>query len=225
MTHPFPAAPADPSVPPLRSPRGPAAGATAAAALALAVVLSGCAGAPGARAPSQDASASASTPAGTRDGASVPPRVRKGPPPPGIVSVTTADPAGFSDVRNGPREPDRARRAWVDALCMHLSERAAAALPEGQTLEVRLVDVQRAGGFEPARGPQAGQVRVVRDIYPPRIVLEFKRLAANGTVLQSGRRELSDPAFMERGARGGADPLRYEKGLIDDWVRREFGGN
>jgi len=225
MTHPFPAAPADPSVPPLRSPRGPAAGATAAAALALAAVLSGCAGAPGARAPSQDASASASTPAGTRDGASMPPRVRKGPPPPGIVSVTTADPAGFSDARNGPREPDRARRAWVDALCMHLSERAAAALPEGQTLEVRLVDVQRAGGFEPARGPQAGQVRVVRDIYPPRIVLEFKRLAANGTVLQSGRRELSDPAFMERGARGGADPLRYEKGLIDDWVRREFGGN
>lgn len=209
MTHLTSAAPADPRVPLLPSPRGPAAGATATAALVLAAVLSGCAGTPGARAPSQDASA---TPVA---------QGRKGPPPPGIVSVTTADPAGFSDARNGPRESDRARRAWVDALCMHLSERAATALPEGQTLEVRLVDVQRAGGFEPGRGPQAGQVRVVRDIYPPRIVLEFKRLAADGTVLQSGRRELSDPAFMERGAR--ADPLRYEKGLIDDWVRREFG--
>lgn len=211
MTHLTSAAPADPRVPLLPSPRGPAAGATATAALVLAAVLSGCAGTPGARAPSQDTSA---TPVA---------QGRKGPPPPGIVSVTTADPAGFSDARNGPRESDRARRAWVDALCMHLSERAAAALPEGQTLEVRLVDVQRAGGFEPGRGPQAGQVRVVRDIYPPRIVLEFKRLAADGTVLQSGRRELSDPAFMERGARSGADPLRYEKGLIDDWVRREFG--
>lgn len=221
MTHPTSAAPADPSVPPLFPRRSPAVGASTTAALALAAVLSGCAGTPGSRAPSQDASAAPVA----QGGAPVPPRVRKGPPPPGIVSVTTADPAGFSDARNGPRESDRARRAWVDALCMYLSERAAAALPEGQTLDVRLVDVQRAGGFEPGRGPQAGQVRVVRDIYPPRIVLEFKRLAADGTVLQSGRRELSDPAFMERRARGAADPLRYEKGLIDDWVRKEFGGN
>ena len=90
-------------------------------------------------------------------------------------------------------------------------------------LKITVTDVDLAGEFEPWRG--SPDVRVVRDIYPPRIVLEFKRLAADGTVLQSGRRELSDPAFMERGARGAAEPLRYEKGLIDDWVRREFGGN
>ncbi|WP_019703900.1 DUF3016 domain-containing protein [Paracidovorax oryzae] len=191
----------------------------ASAALALACLLAGCAGAPGgAPAPAQDAAA---VPA-RRDGAAAPSRA-KGSPPPGIVSVTYADPAGFSDVRRGAHESEQARRAWVDALCLYLSETAAAALPEGQRLEVRITDVQRAGGFEPWRGPQAGQVRIVRDIHPPRIVLEFQRLAADGSVLQSGRRELRDPAFMERAARGGTDPLRYEKGLIDDWVRQEFG--
>ncbi|ABM31017.1 DUF3016 domain-containing protein [Paracidovorax citrulli] len=180
------------------------------AALALAGLMAGCAGAPGtAPAPARDTAAASSR--------------AKGSPPPGIVSVTYADPAGFSDARRGIHDTEQARRAWVDALCLYLSETAAAALPEGQRLEVRITDVQRAGGFEPWRGPQAGQVRIVRDVYPPRIVLEFKRLAADGSVLQSGRRELRDPAFMERAARGGTDPLRYEKGLIDDWVRQEFG--
>ncbi|WCM93573.1 DUF3016 domain-containing protein [Acidovorax sp. NCPPB 2350] len=201
----------------LSSPR-----ATGAAILVLAAVLAGCAAAPEARPPAW-ATPEAASPSARGDAAQVPPRAAAGLPA-GIVSVTYDDPAGFSDARQGVHETARAREAWVDALCLHLSERAAAALPEGQRLEVRITDVQRAGGFEPWRGPQAGQVRIVRDVYPPRIELEFRRLAADGAVLQSGRRVLRDSAFMERTARGAADPLRYEKGLIDDWVRQEFGG-
>ncbi|SFE25649.1 DUF3016 domain-containing protein [Paracidovorax konjaci] len=198
--------------------------AAAAAVLALAAALAGCAGAPQPRPPAPEVAGATPAPGG---GAPVPPPGAgraANPPPAGIVSVTYDDPARFSDARQGAPESPRARRAWVNALCLHLSEGAAAALPEGQRLEVRITDVQRAGGFEPARGAQAGQVRIVRDVYPPRIDLEFKRLGADGTVLQSGRRTLRDPAFMERGARGANDPLRYEKNLLDDWVRREFGG-
>ena len=94
--------------------------------------------------------------------------------PPGAVSVTYADPSGFGEARNAPRETDKVRRAWLDALALHLAERAAPRLGEGQRLEVQITDVQRAGGFEPWRGPQAGDVRIVRDIYPPRIDLRFK---------------------------------------------------
>lgn len=151
-------------------------------------------------------------------------QARRPAPPPGIVSVTYADPAGFSDARRGPPESDKARRAWLDALALHLSERAAAALPEGQRLAVRITDLQRAGGFEPWRGPQAGDVRIVRDIYPPRIDLEFKLLAADGGVLREGRRELRDTGFLMRTDMYPGDPLRFEKTLLDDWVRREWGG-
>ena len=144
--------------------------------------------------------------------------------PPGIVSVTYADPASFSDARTAPRESEAARRAWLDALSEHLSERAAAALPAGQRLEVQLTDVRRAGSTEPWQGPQAGQLRIVRDIYPPRIDLEFKRMAPDGTVLQATRRQLRDTAFMMRPSPYPDDPLRFEKSLLDDWVRKEFGG-
>ena len=53
---------------------------------------------------------------------------------PGAVSVTFAEPLQFGDTRNAPRETDKARRAWLDALALHLAERAAQRLPEGQRL-------------------------------------------------------------------------------------------
>lgn len=142
--------------------------------------------------------------------------------PPGIVSVTYADPSRFSDGRSAPRESAQARQAWLDALSLHLADQAAPRLPEGQRLEVHITDVQRAGGFEPWRGPQAGDVRIVRDLYPPRIDLNFKVLAADGRVVREGRRQLRDAAFLMKPDIGSNDTLRYEKALIDDWVRQEF---
>ena len=111
----------------------------------------------------------------------------------------------------------------MNELSEHLADRAAAALPACQRLEVEITDVQRAGGYEPWRGPQADNLRIVRDVYPPRIDLTFKRLAASGRVLQSGNRQLRDQNFMARPSRYSGDALSYEKRLMDDWVDREFG--
>ncbi|HVR54730.1 MAG TPA: DUF3016 domain-containing protein [Pseudorhodoferax sp.] len=141
----------------------------------------------------------------------------------GTVSVTYGDPAGFSDAQDGAHETDAARRAWLDALSEHLADRAAEILPPGQRLAVQITDVQRAGRYEGWRGPQAAQLRVVRDIYPPRIDLNFQRLGADGQVLQAGTRQLRDLNFLMRPARYTDDPLRYEKTLVDDWVAKEFG--
>ena len=142
--------------------------------------------------------------------------------PPGAVSVTYADPTGFGEARNAPRETDKARRAWLDALALHLAERAAPRLGEGQRLEVQITDVQRAGGFEPWRGPQAGDVRIVRDIYPPRIDLRFKLIGADGSTLREGPRQLRDGAFLMRPGARSSDLLQHEKMLLDDWVDKEF---
>ncbi|WP_338499145.1 DUF3016 domain-containing protein [Delftia tsuruhatensis] len=147
---------------------------------------------------------------------------RQGAVPAGIVSVTFDDPSRFDASRSGPGETDKARRAWVDALAQFLAERAAPRLPQGQRLEVHLTDVQRAGGFEPWRGPQAADVRIVRDIYPPRIDLRFKLLDADGKLLREGSRQLRDATFMMRPDLYPNDPLRYEKTLLDDWLRAEL---
>ncbi|ARU04516.1 hypothetical protein CCO03_07345 [Comamonas serinivorans] len=139
----------------------------------------------------------------------------------GPVRVQFEQPLRFDRERNAPAETDRARLAWVTALGEHLAQRAAARLPVGQRLEVRITEVQRAGGFEPWRGPQA-DVRIVRDIYPPRIALAFKRLAADGQTLQAGHRELRDNAFLARADGYPSDPLRHEKTLLDTWLRQDL---
>lgn len=135
------------------------------------------------------------------------------PPEPGIVSVTFDAPARSA----GARSPNAAAEPWAQALAGHLAERAAAQLPKGQRLEVRLQDIRRAG-----RHDEAVQVRQVSEQLPPRIDLAFTLRTAEGRVLRQGQRQLREPGFLMRPTRYPGDPLRHEKALIDGWLAREF---
>ena len=139
------------------------------------------------------------------------------------VRVLWDDPAGFSDLRHSGNRHEAARGDWVREIARHIRERGERDLPAGAQLEVTVHDIRRAGIYEPWHGPQMDRVRVIKDQYPPRIDLEFTLRGADGTVLAEGPRELRDMGFMNRaGAALGSDPLRYEKRLIDDWLRREL---
>ena len=95
-------------------------------------------------------------------------------------------------------------------------------MPAGWTLEVRVTDVDLAGEIEPWRGPQFDRVRIMREVYPPRIDLEFRLADAKGAVFKQGSRVLRDPLYLTRAALGDSDRLRYEKQLLGDWLRQEF---
>ena len=47
-------------------------------------------------------------------------------------------------------------------------------------LNIRVTNVDLAGDFELFRGPQADQVRIIKGLYPPHIVLEFEVVDDNG---------------------------------------------
>src|SRR5688572_533888 len=116
---------------------------------------------------------------------------------------------------------DASREHNLAELARHIERRAARLLPEGQRLLVSITDIDLAGGYEPWRR-NAGDVRIVRDVYPPRIDLSFRLTDAEGSVLKGGRRSLRDLAFQISGAAYRDDPLRYEKALIDGWTEREL---
>jgi hypothetical protein len=96
-------------------------------------------------------------------------------------------------------------------------------VPAGIQLEITVTDIDLAGDFEPWRGPQFSQVRITRDIYRPHISLEFRLTDASGSVVSAGQREISDIAYQERLVRPPDDYLRYEKNILRDWFRNEFG--
>ncbi|HNC23149.1 MAG TPA: DUF3016 domain-containing protein [Opitutaceae bacterium] len=140
----------------------------------------------------------------------------------GRAEVTFAHPEKFADVRSYYSENDKDRDAILDQLKEYIVLKSKTYVPEGQKLLVTVTDVDMAGDFEPWRGPAMQDVRVVKDIYPPKIDLEFKLVDAKGAVLKEGKRQLRDLAFQMKISINRDDELRYEKALLDDWLRDDF---
>ena len=138
------------------------------------------------------------------------------------VSVTYVDPEKFSEAREFGQQDRFNHNNYLEPLKAHLIKRAERMLPAGDRLAVTITDVKLAGGYEPWHGPNLMYVRFMKDIYPPRIDLTFKLIGSDGTVLREGSRKLRNLGYLQSGlARpGDTDPLRYDKGLLDSWLRR-----
>ena len=141
----------------------------------------------------------------------------------GPVQVQWTDPANFTELRHSRNRWEAQRGNWVNTLANHLRTRAARQLPDGQQLAVTITDIKRAGDYDPWHGLQMQDVRFMRDIYPPRVSLQFTLTDAQGQVIDQGERKLVDSSYLYGGTRlSDTDPLRYEKRLLDDWLRREL---
>ncbi|MGV8961061.1 MAG: DUF3016 domain-containing protein [Stenotrophomonas sp.] len=141
----------------------------------------------------------------------------------GPVQVQWNDPAQFTELRQSTNRFEAQRGDWVTQLAEYLQKSAVRQLPAGQRLDVTITDIKRAGDFEPWRGANLSDVRFIRDIYPPRITLQFKLMDANDHVISEGERKLTDNGYlMSSGMRNDTDPLRYEKRVLDDWLRSEL---
>lgn len=141
----------------------------------------------------------------------------------GPVSVAWADPAGFTELRTSGNRYVAARGGWLTELAEYLRKRAEMRLGSGERLELNIVDIDRAGGYEPWLGVNYHDTRIVRDIYPPRMTVQFRHVGAEGQVLAEGERKLTDPAFLTGSTPiNSSDSLRFEKRMIDAWLRREL---
>ncbi len=140
------------------------------------------------------------------------------------VQVEYVDPEKFSDITDSYfGSGETVRVAHLEALRKHIQMRAGNLLTGGQNLTVTITEIDRAGHFEPWR-PFANDARIIRDSYPPRINLYFKLTSSDGALIKNGQRKLRDPAFLTTTTMYHNDPLRHEKALLDDWLKRDFGG-
>lgn len=139
------------------------------------------------------------------------------------VEVVFEKPDTFADVKDSTMGSERDRTAILGMMEEFLVETAPRTLASDQTLVVTITNVDMAGEFEPWHGPQFDNVRIVKDIYPPRISLSFKLTDAAGVVVKEGKRELRDMSFMLTSSPFFAqDSLRYEKSMLNDWLRMDF---
>ncbi|HTQ30479.1 MAG TPA: DUF3016 domain-containing protein [Opitutaceae bacterium] len=145
-------------------------------------------------------------------------------PPAPPVDVTYVNPDKFTDVKDSYFVNDKVRDEYLDELKQHFQAQAKDYVPAGWHLALRVTDVDMAGDFEPWRGPQYDDIRIVKDVYPPRMKFEFTLTNAAGKVVKEGQRSITNLSFLnEINIYFPDDQLRYEKALIDDWYRQEFG--
>jgi hypothetical protein len=143
------------------------------------------------------------------------------------VTVIFEHPENFTDVKDSfTGSLDKVRDGYLEDLADHIKENASRLLGDGQKLAVTITDVDMAGDFEPGRGPSAMDIRVVKQIYPPRIDLGFKVTDAAGATVREGTRQLRNLDFMNDpvAAMRSSETLRYEKALVDTWVRDDLSG-
>ena len=144
-------------------------------------------------------------------------------PPPADVRVHYNHPQQFTEARHSFGMQRLRVDDYLKPLKAYIVERASRILAPGQRLDIEVTDVDLAGEYEPWRGPQLNDVRIVKNIYPPRIDLNFTLYGADGKVLRQGSRKLRDAAFLSRSGPTDQGSLRYEKALIDRWLRKGSG--
>ena len=142
------------------------------------------------------------------------------------VVVTFNNPENFTDVKSSMMGSDKDRDSLLEELRDYVVEQAPRFLNGGQTFAITFNDIDMAGDFEPNRGPGLQDVRIVREIWPPRIALDFSLSlkSAGGAEIAGGTRRLTDLAFMNVIPAGGVfrdDRLRHEKMLLFNWLSGE----
>lgn len=139
------------------------------------------------------------------------------------VNVVFNNPEKFTDVKTSSMDSEKDRDYLLEQIKEYIQERAPRYMAEGQTLNITVNDVDMAGDFEPWRGSRLQDIRIVKDIYPPRIDLDFKLMDASGAVVSEGTRQLRDLNFMmSTPSIPSNDTLRHEKNLINNWLSTEF---
>lgn len=139
---------------------------------------------------------------------------------PDNVDVHYKDPQHFTEARRSFGRHMIGADAYLEPLRAYIAQRASHILAPGQRLDIEVTDVDLAGEYEPWRGPRMDDVRIIKDIYPPRIDLDFTLYGADGKVLRQGHRTLRDLSFLSHNFVADQDSLRYEKSLIDQWLRK-----
>ncbi|MCB5184662.1 DUF3016 domain-containing protein [Methylobacillus gramineus] len=135
------------------------------------------------------------------------------------VQVEYIQPEKFTDISSTDHGPPNS--SYLDQLSKHIMRQAGRYLREGEQLTISIRDVDMAGAFEPWNTP-GNDIRMMKHIYPPRIVLSYRLQGADGSVLKAGEESLGNLNYMLSMQPSSTDTMRHEKALMGDWLRKTF---
>jgi len=133
--------------------------------------------------------------------------------------VTWTDYKSYRDIHEGNENRKSFRERTFHNFEKHFAQ-LAATLPEKQTLKIEVTDVDLAGDTN-AGG--INRMRVVKDIYFPRLNFSYQLLDENSKVIKSEEVVLKDMNSMSgSNLRYRNTALGYEKRMLDKWFKETF---
>lgn len=136
------------------------------------------------------------------------------------ITIVYENSLEFTDFKDRYSSTERMVAGLEEEFSRYLKRAADKVLPEGQSLTITFTDIDMAGDFEPWRGPNAHDIRIIKSIYPPRIKFNYTVTDASGAVLKEGEERLSDLSFQSTLGINRNDVFFYEQELMRSWLRK-----
>lgn len=139
----------------------------------------------------------------------------------GEAQVEWKNPEKYTDIRSGTQSAESMRNRIAESLGGEFSD-LAAQLPPGFRLTVTVTDLDLAGEVDPIPTRQMRGIRVLKDVYFPRMTFDYRLTDAGGAVrLGQTAVVLKDMQYLSasRTARSD-DPFYSERKMIRDWFNK-----
>ncbi|MFY8207383.1 MAG: DUF3016 domain-containing protein [Arenimonas sp.] len=144
----------------------------------------------------------------------------------GEAKMSLQNPDKFTDIEPGNGTDKSFRKGLQRAFTAELAK-SAKALPAGQTLEVTFTDIDLAGEVDPVELPGGYQLRLLKDVYFPRLQFDYRVLDAAGAVVSEQKGvELKDMSYLF-GPRSSttSTSFYYETRMLREWFNKTLPGD
>lgn len=137
----------------------------------------------------------------------------------GESEVTWTNPDKYTDIRAGNEHRAKFKARIFNHFEKHFSK-LSEKLPDGQVLKVNVTNVDLAGDV---RFDTMDRIRVIRDLYIPRMKFTYELVNSNKSIVDSGEVDLKDMGFMQQSANiGHHQAIYYEKKMLNKWFKNTF---
>lgn len=137
----------------------------------------------------------------------------------GAVKVEWQEPSGFRDIKSSNGIQSRFEARLFETLTKQLDKDAKGILKDNQKLELTVSDVDLAGDMQPTFGATVSELRIVKDLYPPRMTFSYRVLEGD-KVIMVGDEKLIDMNFLHRVGISKDNMGEYESKMLADWLKK-----
>lgn len=138
----------------------------------------------------------------------------------GETKVTWQDPDKYTDIREGNELRESFREKLFGDFELIFAD-LAKQLPDGYLFEVTVTDVDLAGEVNWMHGGSTQNIRIVKNIYRPRISFNYTLTNASQGLVVSGKEDIKDPNFLSSVGGPAVTRFGYEERMLKNWFKKQ----